>query len=369
MGASSGASHPDLNGTTLRERLRHEPYLFEFFQAVRLLERFFPGQAAVGTFAPPAQEVVRFEATSTLTFPASEIQALALAEKGPALMKVNFMGLTGPEGVLPLSYTTLLLERAQAGDTTAYDFFNTFNHRMISLFYQAWEKYRFAIAYERGGRDRFSHHLLDLIGLGTPGLADRLEVRDDSLLYYSGLLAQHPRSAAALEQLLSDYFEVPVEVEQFVGGWYPLDTSTQTQFGDGSGYSEQLGVGAVAGNEVWDQTARVRIKIGPLSLAEYQDFLPAGSAFRPLRVLTRFFANDEFDFEIQLILKRQEVPRCGLGTEGEEAPRLGWVTWAKTKEMSSDPADTILRLWERSSYGTQPESVNRKAERIYAQGA
>ena len=43
---------------------------------------------------------------------------------------------------------------------------------MISLFYQAWEKYRFTIAYEHGERDRFSHHLLDLIGLGTKGLAE-----------------------------------------------------------------------------------------------------------------------------------------------------------------------------------------------------
>ena len=369
MGTPSGPSDTHVNGTGLKDRLRDEPYLFEFFQAVRLLERFFPAQAAVGTFATPPQEVVRFEATPALTFPASEIQALAPAEKGPALMKVNFMGLTGPEGVLPHCYTTLLIERMQAGDTAAFDFLNTFNHRLISLFYQAWEKYRFAIAYERGGRDRFSHHLLDLIGLGTPGLQDRLEVLDDSLLYFSGLLAQRPRSASALEQILSDYFEVPIEVEQFAGGWYPLDVGTQTQFADGSGYSEQLGVGAVVGNEVWDQTARVRIKIGPLSLEQYRDFLPAGSAFEPLREITRFFSNDEFDFEILLILRRQDVPRCELGTEGEEAPRLGWVTWAKTKEMAADVADTTLRLWEGGSYGTEPESSDRKVERVHAQSA
>lgn len=369
MGSSSGPSHPDVSGSALRDRLRDEPYLFEFFQAVRLLERFFPGLAPVGGFAPPAQEVVRFQTNSTLGFPASEVQALALPEKGPAQMKVNFMGLMGAEGALPLCYTTLLTERTLAGDTSAFDFFNIFNHRMISLFYQAWEKYRFAIAYERGGRDRFSQNLLDLIGLGTPGLPDRLQVLDDSLLYYSGLLAQRPHSASALEQLLSDYFEVPVEVEQFAGGWYPLDAGTQTQFGDGGGYSEQLGVGAVVGNEVWDQTARVRVKIGPLSLAQYQDFLPAGSAFGPLRELVRFFSNDEFDFEVRLILKREEVPSFELGAEGEQGPRLGWVTWAKTKEMTADVADTILQLWEGRSNGTQPKSVDRKTERIHTQSA
>ena len=212
----------------MEAELREEPYLFEFFQAVRLLERSFPGKSPVGRFNPPSTEVVRFVANSTLAFPASEVQSLEWPKDGPGQMKVNFMGLTGPEGVLPLYYTSLLAERMRAGDRSAVDFFDIFNHRIISLFYLAWEKYRFSVAYEREGLDPFSHHLMDLIGLGTPGLQNRLPVLDDSLLYYSGLLAQRPRSAAALRNLLGDYFEVPVEVEQFAGGWYPLDRNTQT---------------------------------------------------------------------------------------------------------------------------------------------
>ena len=122
-----------------------------------------------------------------------------------------FMGLTGPLGVLPLAYTELVMERLRARDTTLRDFYDVFNHRMISLFYQAWEKYRFQIPYERGERDRFSHHVLALLGLGTPGLEDRQDVPDDSLLFYSGLLASHARSATGLRQLLEDYFGVAVE--------------------------------------------------------------------------------------------------------------------------------------------------------------
>jgi type VI secretion system protein ImpH len=121
-------------------------------------------------------------------------------------------------------------------------------------------------------------------------------------------------------------------------------------------------MGAVVGDEVWDQTARVRVKIGPLSLAQYKEFLPTGSAFEPLRALTRFFSNDEFDFEIQLILKRHEVPRCELGAEAENAPALGWTTWGKTREMTRDVADTILQLWEGNPYGIKPKIVDRQAE-------
>src|SRR5271166_3700414 len=208
MATTGGPSNPDVSGSTAEAELRNEPFLFEFFQAVRLLERFFPDRSPVGGFNPPSAEVVRFLANSTLAFPASEVQSLEWPNKDdPGRMKVNFIGLTGPEGVLPLYYTSLLAERARSGDRSAVDFFDIFNHRIISLFYLAWEKYRFSVAYEREGLDPFSHHLMDLIGMGTPGLQNRLPVPDDSLLYYSGLLSQKPRSAEALRNLLSDYFE------------------------------------------------------------------------------------------------------------------------------------------------------------------
>jgi type VI secretion system protein ImpH len=204
--------------------------------------------------------------------------------------------------------------------------------------------------------------LLDLIGMGTPAMQNRLAVLDESLLYYSGLIAQRPRSAAALRNLLNDYFEVPVEVEQFAGGWYPLDRDTQTNLQGGFSESEELGLGAVIGDEVWDQTARVRIKIGPLTLAQYQDFLPQGTAFPALRALTQFFSNGEFDFEIQLILDRTHVPPCQLGAEDEFAPQLGWHTYLKNQDMYQDASDTILQLWEGKSDEHQPKVPDRKAQ-------
>jgi type VI secretion system protein ImpH len=246
------------------ERLYREPYRFDFFQAVRLLERLMPDRKPVGRFLKPSTEVARFGAHPSLAFPASQIQSLKRREGKPPVLEVNFMGLTGPLGVLPHAYTELVMERIRQKDGSVRDFLDLFHHRIISLFYQAWEKYRFTIAYERGDRDRFSHHLLDLIGLGTAGLQNRQEVADDSLIFYSGLLSMNTRSAAALEQILVDYFEAPVEIEQFIGAWYPMDVENQTHVGEESGFSEQLGWGAVAGDEIWDHQSRIRIRLGPL---------------------------------------------------------------------------------------------------------
>ena len=345
LGSSDTRSSTDTLGSSdTRASLEREPYLYEFFQAVRLLERSSPGRKPVGRFARPSTEVARFGAHPSLTFPASEIQSLQQRPGQPPLVEVNFMGLTGPVGVLPHAYTHLVMERIRQKDTALRDFLDLFHHRIISLFYQAWEKYRFAIAYERDERDRFSHHLLDLIGLGTAGLQDRQDVADDSLLYYCGLLAMNTRSAAALEQILGDYFEVPVAVEQFVGAWYAVDAENQCHVGEETGWSEQLGWGAVAGDELWDQQSRIRIRLGPLTFAQYHDFLPGQSAWWELRAIARFFARGEFDIEVQLVLNREEVPPCELGEQADAAPQLGWSTWVKSAAMNRDPDETVFLL-------------------------
>jgi type VI secretion system protein ImpH len=328
----------------LAELLEREPFRFEFFQAVRLLERLAPERKPVGTFVKPASEAARFSANPSLAFPASEIQSLDRAKDGPPFVEVNFMGLHGPLGVLPHAYSELVLERIRQKDTSLRDFLDIFNHRMISLFYQAWEKYRFTIAYERGERDHFSHHLLDLIGLGSAGLQDRQEVPDDSLIFYSGLLGMNTRSAAALEQILVDYFGVPVAVEQFVGAWHPIDESAQSSLGEESGPSEQLAWGAMVGDEIWDQQSRIRLRLGPLDIQQYREFLPEGPAWRELRALTRFFTRGEFDVEVQFVLRREDVPPCELGEDTAEAPRLGWSTWMKSAPLARDPDETILLL-------------------------
>ncbi len=344
MAAACGPEDPALNDSQLAARLRSDPWSFEFFQAVRLLERLRPGAEPVGRFSLPTSEAARFRAHPSTVFPASEIQSLRASDSQPTALEVNFMGLFGPQGVLPLYYTELIAERARLKDTALLDFLDIFNHRMISLFYRAWEKYRVPICYERGGQDSVSDRLLDFIGLGTPGLQHRQAVPDDALIFYSGLLSQQPRSASNLEGLIADYFDVPVEVEQFVGAWYRLDESTQFCMEDGRDYSEQLGVGAVVGDEVWDTQGRARVKIGPVSIGRYMDFLPSGGAYASLRTMLEFYAGCEIDFEVQLILDRRDVPVCELGASGDRAPRLGWLTWARTAPLSRDPGDTILSL-------------------------
>ena len=343
MAAPGRTEGSDLGLGSVADLLKSEPYRFEFFQAVRLLQRLGMGASAVGSYGGAATEPVRFSAHASTSFPASEIQSLEFREGQPPLMTVNFMGLTGPTGVLPLQYTEFLKERLRARDNTLRDFLDIFHHRLISLFYLAWEKYRSPVTVERGAADPFRTRLLSLLGVGTPGLLGRQDVPDASLLFDGGLLLMHTRPAVALEGVLRDYFGVPAEIEQFVGGWYPVEGEAQCQLGDDND-SACLGRGVVVGDEIWDGQSRVRIKLGPLTLSQYEQFMPGGEAYSELRTWARFFIGLECDVEVRLILRREDVPACELTAAEAQGPRLGWTTWMKSAPFWRDPDETTFEL-------------------------
>jgi type VI secretion system protein ImpH len=345
MATTSRSQDLDLNRSVLGDALRRHPGRFDFFQIVRLIERLHPESVPVGRFGPPQREAVRFSVNNSLAFPPSQVHELHWEEDTTPTIVVNFIGLTGPKGVLPYAYTEIIRDRIRAKDRTLRDFFDVFNHRVISLFYQAWQKYRFFVAYERDQKDRFSRYLMSFIGLGTKGLEQRQIIRDESLLYFSGLLSLQPRSAMALEQLVSDYFGVRAEAEQFVGAWHAVAPEDQCCFETGREYSEQLGMGAIAGDEVWTHGSRVRLTLGPMPIEKYLDFLPPGKAYRPLETILRFFTNYEFEYEVQLVLQREDVPVCELGKHEQTLPFLGWTTWMKSgPAFGRDPGDTVLLL-------------------------
>jgi type VI secretion system protein ImpH len=345
MATQIGTPATDLEQTPLGAEIVDHGYSFEFFQAVALLERMCKDKRPIGGFSDPADEAVRFQVNPRLAFPASEIQHVELTESGSVSMQVNFMGLSGPSGVLPHPYSELILERLRARDSSLSDFLDLFNHRIISLFYRAWQRSRLQASFGAGTRDFFSQYLCDLLGIGTAGLRDRQAVEDEALIHYMALIAGQSRSAAALEQLLADYFQAPIEVQQFTGSWHRLDESTQCAMQpDRDSLSTQLGTGAVVGDAVWDRQSCVRIRIGPLGIEKYNDFLPGAKGFAALRAITRFFDNDCTDFEVQLVLDAREVPGVQLGADGTRPARLGWTSWAATAPMTSNPEDAILAL-------------------------
>jgi type VI secretion system protein ImpH len=345
--------------SSLEEGLFAHGYEFEFFQAVRLLARIFANRKPIGLTARPNEEFVRFgqlgscadvkEARLSMAFPASAVHSIERVPDSddPARMTVAFFGITGTQGVLPLCYTEWMIARRADKDDTLAAFFDLFNHRLISLFYRAWEKHRTPVLYElaavRGQQpDPFTQYLFDLIGMGTAGLRGRMRTQDESLLLYAGLIAQRPLSAAALRGILKDYFSLPVEIDQCVGDWYELEDADRCYLAPDS-QRNQLGEAAFLGSEVWNQQSLFRIRLGPLGLERFLEFLPNGSTMAKLVELTTYLVGQAMTFDIQVLLKAEDVPFARLADEGEDAPRLGWIGWLKTAAFESAASDAVFR--------------------------
>lgn len=342
MATAVWTENPRVDLAVVRERLFAEPWSFEFFQAVRLLMLLNPESSAVGFATNPANEPMRFGTHASLAFPPSAIHSLTPSTTGAAArMRVNFLGVVGPLGVMPRYITELVTQRDRIGDTGLHEFFDLFNHRLTAFFYRAWEKHRFTVAYERDGSDPLTGEMMSLIGLGSPLLQERMAFADQLLVFYAGLFALGSKPAIALESLLCDYFGVPVEIEPFIGTWRRLDEDDQC-FLEQEGESDSLGWGAVVGDEVWDQQSRIRIVLGPLKLERYNEFLPTGSAWPALQSIAKIFCGNDLEFEIELILEREEVPAAQLGdpepVHAEEAgPMLGWTSWIKSQPVFPHP--------------------------------
>ncbi len=328
----------------LNQELFDEPYRFDFFQAVRLLERIYPDRKPLGGDALPNQEIIRIRSRMALDFPASQIHEITetideLTEETRQEMFVNFMGLTGPSGVLPIRYTELLVDRARYRDTAMWSFLDIYTHRAVSLFYRAWEKYRFPVQYERGN-DNFTEYLFAFVGLGTNGLRNRQAVEDETLLPYAGLIAQKPHSSAALERMIADYFEIDVKVGSFFGQWIELDDESITRIGAAN---NKLGYTAIAGTRVWDQQSKFRLRLGALSFQKFQAFLPNGTAHEPLKSIVKMMSGQELDFDVQLVLEARQVPSCILTTRAVRRPMLGWSSWLKTSAFTADDEQVVLQ--------------------------
>ncbi len=332
MAAQDRTNHNRLAGT-LAARGRD----FSFFQLVRLLER--RSQARVGGSGPAEVEGVRFRPDPSLGFPAVDVVAvepLYGSQDSPARMRVttSFLGLYGSTSPLPISYgEEVLWDDPERGRVR--DFLDIFHHRLISLLYRCWCKYRYPIEFEYERDNAVTPRLFAFLCLGSPALMRAAGISDSwRLLHFAGMFQHQPHSAADLERILSDYFDgLPVKVEQCTGRWVPIREEQVARLGQSNCH---LGVDCSLGERVFGRMTSFRIWLGPLEYDRMLDFLPDQNNYALLRRVVDFFVKDPLDFDIGF--RVQGLPGLQLTSDAPSrtTPRLGWNTWL----FSETPAHT-----------------------------
>ena len=329
-------------GSVIEQCLEKEFYRFTFFQAIAIIERQFADKKPLGEALRPIDEPLRFSVRPGFSFPPSDITGLRFdEEESRVYMDVAFMGLVGPSGILPRWYNELAMERIRSKDLSLTDFLDLFHHRLNTLFYLAWKKSQITVNYHPGGTDRFSRYFRSMIGLGTDRGNSLSGLGIESLLYFSGLLSRQVPSSAAIESALSHYSGQKAVVQQFIERAIALPPEDLTKIGMANA---ELGVTALCGSQVWENMSKFRIELGPMDSAVFGKFLPGGGTLRSMFALVRFMVGIEYEFEIRLILKRDQIAPCSLGGVGSEfSPMLGWSTWIKAQDavLKEDPSVTF----------------------------
>jgi type VI secretion system protein ImpH len=334
MAGESGQSQDALSALEL---LQAHPTRYSLFAALRAVEAAHPDKPRLAESRKASDDPVRLGQPPHLFFAPCDVSSYEPDGRNRPQLQQFCFGMMGPNGALPLHLTEFAHEREhQHADPTLADLINTFQHRMISLFYRAWAASDPAANRDRPASDRFTAYLGAFIGMSSEPFRGRDNVLDFAKLSRCGQFAPQARSAEGLESVLADYFELPVRIEPYVGNWLHIPQEAYCRLGVNRECA-LLGAGATLGRASWQCQHKFEICIGPLSLAEFSDFLPGSRALRELRALVQFYTNDEWAWQVRLLLREVEVPGVTLGRQG----RLAWTTWVGGRPGTAD--DVVLQ--------------------------
>jgi type VI secretion system protein ImpH len=338
MGTEDGSA-----AGSLSELLGREPFRFDFYQAVRLVELLRPDAIPPGHGGSNA-EPVAFQSKVGLDFPASDLYSADFPadNREPVRMTVAFMGLAGASGPLPTPFTELVIQRTAARDFATRDFLDIFNHRLISFLYRSRKKHRAALNNRPPEQTEWARWLFDLAGLEFAASNRDTRRWARSLLRYCGILSNQVRSMAALEAILGDHFGISVSGEQMLGRWLRIEARDQTRIGRRLGANRKLGVDTVLGVRAWDQMGRIRLHLRALKLPRLREFLPTGASFKALARIARVHLQQDIDIDLRLALEPGQV--SGMRLSLSDGSRLGWTSWLNTGRSRSGDDPVRVRL-------------------------
>ena len=346
----SGAWRPDADLSSLDEAsskrlqrsLEQEAYGFAFFQLVYLVERWLgANRPALGTIGPPEREAISLRPDERLSFSPADVRRIepivddaGNSDPERRRLVVNFMGLYGIAAPSPV-YLTELLNYEDMDAEPLRDFLDLFNHRLLSLFFRAWQKYRYPYRYEPGAVDSFSSYVFSFAGLRENEVRRETHLPTPRLLKYTGLLGLPTRPLSGLRRLISDYFRLDsVRIRPWLLGWVEIEEGRQNRIGRDNCV---LGKSLSLGERVPDRTSRFRVRIGPISYATFLEFLPNTEKFRQLCALVRLWVGERFDVDYELIIDRRQIPEAQLAEKS--SMRLGWTGWITSGPgLAKDPS-------------------------------
>lgn len=325
----------------IKDALCQEPYTFEFDQAVKLMEVLHGRKVRMGEGISFDQEALIVKSRVYLSAPPSDVYDISMptSMSYPSTMRVNFFGIAGLQGPLPLPFTEIIMDRVRRKDRGFIDFLDIFNHRLVSILHRIRKKHWVGLDSRRPHETMIGQDLLSLTGM-VSGFTKTKKVSPQDMLFYSGLFWQNPRSAVGLKQILSHYFNTRVSVLSHQGGWVDIPEELWTYIARGGrGKNNVLGQTAMCGKRTWDVNQNLKIQLGPLHMDELLRFLKIGTAYPKLIEMMQQYLPAGYRFSMNLKVHAKDVKETRL--DGKSY--LGWTSWMLSKPVLED--DNQINLY------------------------
>jgi type VI secretion system protein ImpH len=326
---------PGPDDLTQYARFVRDPKGHHLFLALRILEAHHADRPRLGQSRRPRQDAIRLGQDPEMSFARTTISGFSPDRRSntPRLANLAF-GLFGPNGPLPLHLTEYALERRRKHRDTAFvAFADMLTHRLMSLFYRAWTTGQPAPSFDRPDTDAYMRKVAALAGLDGAWFSARDAMPDLAKMHFVGYLSAGPKPAEALVAMISAFFSAPVRLQQFIGSWLDLEPDDRWQLGHPAG----LGHSTSIGTRVFTRSAKFRLRIGPLGLEEFKRLLPGNGSLERLEAIVRNHVGDALDWDVNLVLKAEDVPRSALG----ESTALGHTSWLGTRREDGRDADDL----------------------------
>ena len=302
---------------------------FSFYQAVRWLERLHPEAQPLGREGSPEKERVRLRPSTSLAFPPTDLEEIKPQPQSDKVqITTTFFGLYGSDTPLPYAYSEHIAQISlEHYGRRVRAFLDIFHHRLLSLLYRAWDKYR-PDSTSPGELDPLFSRALAFVGfsrelgLGGDELPRLNEVR---------LKVMRHRSADGLSFLLRKRLGHPVQVEQLVHRTVPIPGDQRTRLGQANC---ELGISLVAGRRIRDCN-KIRLKVEAEDFPMFSRLLPGKPDYEALEGVMSTYLNDHMDHDIEVRLDREKIPRWDLGSS---QLALGESLW-----LGRPPEDAVVK--------------------------
>jgi type VI secretion system ImpH/TssG family protein len=345
MAAEDGAQAQHLSWLA---RVANEIDRFGLYALLRGAEASAAHLPRIGASRIPSQDVVELTQTPTTAFPGSTLDAIEIG-KTRARVSGFWLGLTGPMGPLPLHLTEFAAwERRFSRQRPFGRFLDLLAGRSLQFFYRAWAASNPSAQADRPHDDHFGAYLAALSG-ATEGVGPQAAFPAKARLHYAGLFASH-RSAAGIEDALSDLLGSAVRVEPFLPRWRNIEPGDETRLG---GAFAALGRGAALGGRVRTFADAFRVVVRAKDIAAFEGLLPGQPRFAIAAEALDAFAPSHLEWELEIELDEAQARPARLNGRA----RLGWASWMAPCGDGGVRRDTRLggearRLARTSARGT-----------------